>query len=97
MGGIAFNAVWYRAARAGLLTGSAGTPPAAPVRPMVVRFLLGPVLYAVGTLLTLLSWQAAVAVFAALIVFYWLPVRSGLSSRAQPDIPTGERDRASDR
>ncbi|MBO0855310.1 MAG: hypothetical protein J2P18_16285 [Nocardia sp.] len=38
------------------------------------RFVAGPVCYLIGTLVGLISVWAGIAVFAALIAFYWLPV-----------------------
>lgn len=72
VGGVFFNAVWEYARRGHRLLDSTIDPPAA--RAIARRFLLGPVLYAVGTALGALEPVVGVGVYAFLILFYWLPV-----------------------
>jgi uncharacterized membrane protein len=78
VGGIVFNAVWWWACTARLLTSDVST---AEARAYTRRYMVGPVAYSVGALLGLASWQAAIALFAVLIVFYWLPVTAGSGRR----------------
>ncbi|MFB9236991.1 TMEM175 family protein [Plantactinospora siamensis] len=81
VGGIFFNAVWLWALRRPELLepGVDRSWTAAVAR----RFLLGPALYAVGTVLAFFAWRPAIALFAALIVLYWLPI-SEWRSRGRP-------------
>jgi uncharacterized membrane protein len=72
VGGVFFNAVWAWARRGHHLLDPALTPGEA--RTISRRFLVGPVMYVVGTLLALASPIAALCLFAGLILFYWLPV-----------------------
>ena len=74
VGGVFFNAVWEYARWNHRLLGADISPEEA--RAVARRFLLGPVLYLFGTILGALNAKAGVAVFALLILFYWLPGRS---------------------
>lgn len=71
VGGIFFNAIWQYARRGHGLLG----PNIAPAQARAVgrRFLLGPILYALGTVLGAVLPVLGVAVYALLILFYWLP------------------------
>jgi uncharacterized membrane protein len=71
VGGIFFNAVWAYARRHRLLGAAIED---ADARRIGRRFLLGPALYAAATVVGALVPVAGVVGFAALIVFYWLPV-----------------------
>lgn len=95
VGGVFFNAVWLWARhRPELLTPRLSR---AWVDQVARRFLLGPPMYLVGTVLAAFSWQLAVAVFAALIVFYWLPVAEWRSKRGGgEDRPDGPAEPAAD-
>jgi uncharacterized membrane protein len=74
VGGLFFNGIWLVARRRGLL--SAGTSEE-EARRIGRRFLLGPALYAVATVLAAFLPVVALVLFAGLILFYWLPpVRS---------------------
>jgi uncharacterized membrane protein len=73
VGGVFFNAVWQYARRDHALLGAHISPEEA--RQIGRRFLLGPILYAIGMVLGAFSAPAGVAVYAFLIVFYWLPGR----------------------
>ena len=73
VGGIFFNAIWEYARYGHRLLAPQISPQQA--RSISRRFLLGPVLYAAGTGLGALIPVLGVAVFAALILFYWLPPR----------------------
>jgi uncharacterized membrane protein len=72
LGGVLFNAVWEYSRRGHRLLGSTIEP--AEARAVAGRFLLGPLLYAVGTALGAFLPILGIAVFAGLILFYWLPV-----------------------
>ncbi len=74
VGGIFFNAIWEYARHGHRLLGSGITPDQA--RSISRRFLLGPTLYGVGTVVGALVPVLGVVVFAALILFYWLPPAS---------------------
>jgi uncharacterized membrane protein len=69
VGGLPFNLIWHHARRANLL-GPTITPAAAEA--LARRFWLGPLLYLAATLVAVASAPAALALFAGLIVFYWL-------------------------
>jgi uncharacterized membrane protein len=75
VGGVFFNAIWEYARRGHRLL----RPSLSPRNARVVsrRFLLGPTLYAVGTVLGALLPVLGIVVFAGLILFYWLPVTAG--------------------
>jgi len=81
VGGIFFNAIWEHARRGHRLPDSTIDP--AGAHAVSRRFLLGPALYAVGTAAGAALPVLGVAVFAGLILFYWLPV-----SRSRPTAPT---------
>lgn len=85
VGGIFFNAVWSWAWRGHRLLDPATSH--AEARTMGRRFLIGPILYAVGMLLGLASPVAALCLFAALILMYWLPVTA--FTRAGREQPSG--------
>jgi hypothetical protein len=73
VGGIPFNLIWWWARRERLLGATISDDEAAA---LARRFWLGPALYAAGAVLALAVPYAAIALYAALIVFYWLePVR----------------------
>ncbi|RZS87324.1 putative membrane protein [Motilibacter rhizosphaerae] len=72
VGGVFFNAIWEWARRGHQLLGTSIDP--AGARAVSRRFLLGPALYAAGTALGAAVPLLGLLVFAALIVFYWLPV-----------------------
>ena len=73
VGGVFFNAVWQYARWNHRLLGAHISSEEA--RAIGQRFLLGPILYSVGTILGAFSAEAGVAVYAFLILFYWLPGR----------------------
>jgi uncharacterized membrane protein len=73
IGGIPFNLIWWWARRERLLGPTLGEAEAAAI---ARRFWLGPVVYGLGALLALAAPYAAIALYAALIVFYWFePIR----------------------
>jgi uncharacterized membrane protein len=76
---IAFNLIWHRALRAGLLVD--GVQPAF-VRDVTVRYVLGLVAYAAATLIAFISPLAAVLVTVALALVFLLgpSPRSGLTT-----------------
>jgi uncharacterized membrane protein len=74
VGGVFFNAIWQYARWNHRLLGPHIS--AEEARAIGQRFLLGPILYGVGTALGAFSAEAGVAVFAFLILFYWLPGRA---------------------
>ncbi len=78
VGGLFFNALWQYARRNHRLLGTNISSEQA--RAIGRRFLLGPVLYLAGTILGALNAPAGVAVFALLILFYWLPGRATSSA-----------------
>lgn len=70
-GGLFFNALWAYASRGGaLLTLSFD---AATATRMSRRFLLGPVAYGLGTLVGYWAPLLGLGLFAALILYFWLP------------------------
>jgi uncharacterized membrane protein len=85
VGGLFFNAIWQYARRGHKLLGAHISSEEAQA--IGRRFLLGPVLYGAGTLLGAIRPEAGVAVFAFLILFYWLPGRSARSSSSPPRAP----------
>jgi uncharacterized membrane protein len=76
VGGIFFNAIWEYARYRHQLLGQSIDPGGA--RAVSRRFLLGPLLYAVGAGIGALFPFAAIVLFASLILFYWLPVSAGV-------------------
>jgi uncharacterized membrane protein len=79
LGGVLFNAIWQYARREHRLLGAHISPEQA--RRIGRRFLLGPLLYGVGTASGAVSAYLGVAVFAFLILFYWLPGRASADAR----------------
>lgn len=79
VGGVFFNGLWWYGRRTGLID-PALSP--ADVRQISVRWGIGPLLYAVCTLLTLVWFWVGVAGFAALVALYLVP-----PPRAQPAGP----------
>ncbi|MBO0702898.1 MAG: DUF1211 domain-containing protein, partial [Candidatus Dormibacteraeota bacterium] len=72
VGGIFFNLVWeWARRRPGLLADRVNR---GEVGRIALGFWAGPTCYLVGTLLGLVVPSAAIAIFAALILIYWLPV-----------------------
>jgi uncharacterized membrane protein len=71
VGGLFFNGIWQYVRRNPHLL--AAEVPAAEVRNLNRRFLVGPLLYAVATLVGVALPALGVAGFAVLILFYWLP------------------------
>jgi TMEM175 potassium channel family protein len=80
VGGVFFNAVWQYARWEHRLLGTHISSDEA--RAIGRRFMLGPVLYGIGIALGALNATAGVAVYAFLILFYWLPGRR--APRARP-------------
>jgi uncharacterized membrane protein len=72
VGGIFFNAVWEHARRGHRLLGPGIDRAGAAA--ISRRFVLGPVLYALGTAVGAAVPALGVAIYAALILFYWLPI-----------------------
>lgn len=89
VGGLFFNAIWQYARRGHRLLGAHISSDEA--RAIGQRFLLGPVLYGAGTLLGAISPQVGVAVFAFLILFYWLPGRVRVATGGPDDRPGRRR------
>lgn len=79
VGGVFFNAIWLYASRNHRLLGDSITP--AEARSLARRFLAGPVLYLVGTVVGVFLPIAGLVVFAFLILFYWLPPQRLRSAR----------------
>ena len=73
VGGVFFNAVWQYARWEHRLLGAHISPEEA--RQIGRRYLLGPVLYGIGAVLGAFSAPVGVAIYAFLILFYWLPGR----------------------
>ena len=86
VGGVFFNAIWWHARRAHLL-GDTMTPDGA--RRLGRRFVAGPLLYLAGTLIGAFLPVAGIVVFAALILFYWLPVTPRSRSSGREGDATG--------
>ncbi|GAA0949396.1 TMEM175 family protein [Kribbella koreensis] len=87
-GGFPFNAIWEYARRDHRLLGPTITPKEAQA--ISRRFLLGPVLYGIGTALGALLPVLGIITFALLIPFYWLPPlltrsRRGVAASDRPD------------
>ena len=74
VGGVLFNAVWLYASQNRRLLAEQLTDDQA--RNISRRFLIGPTLYGVATATALLSAPLALALFAALAVFFWLPTQT---------------------
>jgi len=74
VGGIFFNAVWLYSGAAFSLPGGANA--AKRRRWISLRFGLGPAVYLVATLCAFLSPVASIALYVALLVFFWLPGKS---------------------
>jgi uncharacterized membrane protein len=72
VGGIAFNAVWRYAVHGRRLVDDQTTD--AEIAFINRRFILGPIVYAVATAVGVLVPKGGLALFGALIVFYWLPI-----------------------
>ena len=71
LGGVAFNAVWrYAAHHRRLLDDRTSDEEAARISR---RFVVGPFAYTLATIVGVFVPAAGLALFAALIVFYWLP------------------------
>lgn len=64
VGGVFFNSVWWHAARAGL----SSRPQA--LREMGRHFVLGPVIYAVATMVAFVNATASLSLYAILIVYF---------------------------
>jgi uncharacterized membrane protein len=79
VGGVFFNAVWEYARRGHRHLGDSIDP--AGARTVSRRFLVGPAAYLVATCVGAAVPVAGVVLFAALIVFYWLPI--GVGPRAE--------------
>ncbi|WP_144662409.1 TMEM175 family protein [Paenarthrobacter nicotinovorans] len=75
VGGLLFNWIWAHARRDHHLLDS--NISAVQARSMGQRFMLGPALYLVGTLLGAIQPIVGTGVFALLILFYWLPITAG--------------------
>ena len=71
VGGVFFNGIWSYARRRALL--GAGTTDSA-ARSIERRFLVGPALYALATLIAAFIPVLGLVIFAGMILFYWLPV-----------------------
>lgn len=69
--GLLFNAIWRHAYRAGLM--DAGVTDGG-VRRMNRRILVGPLMYLIGAAAGYFLPVLGVVIFAALILFYWLPI-----------------------
>jgi uncharacterized membrane protein len=82
VGSVFFNAIWQYARRQHRLLGAHTSVEEA--RQIGRRFLIGPILYSAGTALGAVSSSAGVALYAFLIVFYWLPGRALAAMRARP-------------
>ena len=72
VGGIAFNAVWRYAAHGRRLVDDCMTE--AEITTISRRFIIGPFFYAAATVVGVVAPKVGLALFAALIVFYWLPI-----------------------
>ena len=72
VGGVAFNAVWRYAVHGRRLVDEHMTD--AEITTINRRFILGPIAYAFATVVGVFVPEAGLALFAALIVFYWLPI-----------------------
>jgi uncharacterized membrane protein len=82
VGGVFFNAIWQYARWGHRLLGSHISPEEA--RRIGRRFMLGPLLYGVGTASGAVSAYAGIALYAFLILFYWLPGRARATMRVRP-------------
>jgi uncharacterized membrane protein len=69
--GLLFNAIWRHAYRAGLMDSGVTD---GGVRRMNRRILFGPLMYLIGAVVGYFIPILGVALFAALILFYWLPI-----------------------
>lgn len=76
VGGFFFNAVWEWARRRHRLLGDSITPAAA--KAVARRFMLGPTAYLIGSAIGAVVPVLGLALFAALILLYWLPITHGL-------------------
>ena len=76
IGGFFFNAVWEWARYRHRLLGDSIAPDDA--RTVARRFMLGPTAYLIGTAIGVAVPVLGLALFAALILFYWLPITHGL-------------------
>jgi len=80
VGGVFFNAVWEWARHHHRLLGPSISP--ATAARIARRFAAGPLLYLVGTGIGAALPIVGLAVFAALILLYWLPVTGHAHKRA---------------
>jgi uncharacterized membrane protein len=69
--GLLFNAIWSHSARARLFDDGVTSQ---AVGRMTRRILFGPITYAVGAVLGYFLPIVGVVIYAALILFYWLPI-----------------------
>ena len=69
--GLLFNAIWSHSYRAKLMD---DTVTGARMQRMTRRILFGPIAYAVGGVVGYFLPVLGVAIFGALILFYWLPI-----------------------
>jgi uncharacterized membrane protein len=81
IGGVFFNAIWEYARHEHQLLGDSIDP--AGARTVSRRFLLGPALYALASVLGAILPVLGIAMFAGLILFYWLPVTAVPYRRTQ--------------
>jgi uncharacterized membrane protein len=72
VGGIAFNAVWRYAVHGRRLVDESMTDH--EIATISRRFIIGPMAYAAATVIGVVVPKVGLALFAALIVFYWLPI-----------------------
>jgi uncharacterized membrane protein len=82
VGGVIFNAIWQYALRGYHLLNDTITTEEA--QRLGHRFLLGPAMYVVGTLLGALLPALGLVVFGCLILFYWLPATADERLRKHP-------------
>jgi len=73
IGGIFYNALWWYASAGHRLLDDSIT--AAQARALRIAWGMGPVLYAVATVIGLFTWQAAMIFYVALLVFYFFDLR----------------------
>jgi uncharacterized membrane protein len=82
VGGLFFNAVWEWARRGHRLLGDSLSPDDA--KAIARRFMFGPSAYLAGTVTGIFLPVLGLSIFAALILFYWLPITHGMHSRMHP-------------
>jgi uncharacterized membrane protein len=88
VGGLFYNALWFYGRRLNPATDEQARIHA---RSISVRYMIGPTTYLIAALMSFVSPWLSIALYVALIVFFWLP------GRAEDLMGRGDEDAAIDR